>query len=210
MKLPRIFLTGAPAAGKTTQRKLLLDHLGSRGYRPASLGIEEIHRELLPPDSDTSDYRYDDSGALILLKPAVQIPRSLALLQDRCSAATEKAGFVLELAHHDLLEALSGFSSIALEGALLLHLSAPTELRVQRNRKRTFSHIPTNIVTAYPSDLTTRDQRAIIKLGCIVELLDAAQPVKRVSSKISAIVDSHLRSTSHSQEEALSQHETTP
>jgi nucleoside phosphorylase len=170
---PRIFLTGPPAAGKTTARETVLETLAQGGWgNTRELGMEEALRELLQPDLTASDetskqsYQLDVDGALILNNRETQLPEALALLVDHCFAADRDGhGFVAEIAYKDPHLVLLGPLRLLLRGALVLHLRAGLEERLRRNQRRGPLRMPEEIVREYQDNLEDAQANALERAG---------------------------------------------
>lgn len=170
---PRVFVIGPPASGKTTTRDFVAEWLRKRGATVVVLGIEEAHRELLPPDGEDGSYHYDDYGALVLHARERQIPSALDLLARQSRAARAAAGFVMELAHARVGDALLSVGGELLDGALVLHLTAPLALRLRWNAQRKSSRVPEEIVRSYAERLSAEEERRIESTGASLFKLEA-------------------------------------
>ena len=171
---PRIWLFGAPAAGKTTARHLILEWMAVRGSSVAPLGIEETQRLLMPQGSEDGSFRYDEHGALVILDPERRISEALNLLLEQCVKAARNAGFVAELTHRDMMHVLRLVPPTLFAGALVLHFEAPVELRVARNVTRGAAQVPSEVVVTYPEGLSVEQY---------MFLQDRGATVRRVTSR---------------------------
>lgn len=189
----RVFVLGPPAAGKTTVRSLVSRWLSEKGHPVAILGIEEMHRELLPQGQEDGTYRYDASGALELLEADRQVAAALALLVQRCRQAAGSTGFVVEFTHRNYVHALNAFDSDVLTGAIVLYVSAPLLKRRERNAARGSGRVPERIVEEYPEDLGPDVGQLFIAKGATLELIDAGgsreELERRVEEALARVVD---------------------
>ncbi|HZH98895.1 MAG TPA: hypothetical protein VEX38_07980 [Fimbriimonadaceae bacterium] len=149
----RIYLTGAPAAGKTTVSNEIVPHLRLLGYRNVrQLGIEQIHRELCRDGASSEahtdgSFHYESTGTLILHHRELQVQEAVRILAQRCADADRYSdGFVVEIAHPDLGGILIEHFHDLLRDALVIHFQASVEERVRRNALREQLRMPDEIL----------------------------------------------------------------
>lgn len=195
MPLPRIFIIGSPAAGKTTLRTLIIDWMASQGHKVAILGIEEANRALFPPNADDDTYIYTEEGSIILLQRDTQIPLTLSWLATQCAEAARSTGFILELAHQKIGDALTAIAGDLLQGSLILHLSAPLELRLQRNAQRKALRIPPEIVVSIPEKLTPAEVTELTTKGATLMWFQTSEDLPSVWIRVQQGILTYLEST---------------
>jgi len=176
---PRIVITGPPAAGKTTVRGVVVGWLAERRWRVADVSVDDALRARYPAGDASPDHAYDDGGALLLRRPAEQIPPAVVDAIDRCRAA--KGGFVLELAGNECVTLLASGRDL-LAGALVVALSAPVELRSRRNAARGVTLIPDDRLRAYDDVVPWRGELAAA--GARVTDVNGAASLESVTAAV--------------------------
>jgi thymidylate kinase len=178
---PRVVITGPPAAGKTTVCSAVVRWLAERGHRLEAVSVDEAIRRLYPRETESPDYAYDDEGAIVLHRPADQIPPAVGDAVDACRRAA--GGFVLELASNECLPLLARGRDL-LPGALVFALAASVELRSRRNACRGVTLIPDDRLRQYPDHLPGEWVRELEAAGARVVAIDADRPLDAVTAEI--------------------------
>lgn len=189
---PRIFLLGPQAAGKTTVRSQIEAWWRRRGVTLATLGIEEAQRALCPPDRESSAYRYDEHGALILLDRERLIQEALELLATQCREAARQGGFIAEIAHRRLDSVVEALGADLLAGALSLFLTAPLAVRLERNLLRKSYRIPEEVVRTYPESPTIDEINRFRDAGSSLHILDTGVASERTHAEIERMLAKHV------------------
>jgi len=143
MQTNRLFVLGPPASGKSRAISAVRASVLVKRPDCLFLSIEDAHRALCPPDQVSSEYYYDNAGALTLLKPEEQINAALGYLRD--ALATDR--FVIcEISTRSFSAFCSFFADYLIQGSVMLWLHAATDERVHRNFARGQLKVPDHIV----------------------------------------------------------------
>lgn len=187
-----VWFTGPPAAGKSTFRATAESWATAQGLDFRSVGIEDIHRQQCPPNRKSKDYYYDGAGALVLLRPDVQIP------------AAERALLDLVSGRPRLTFAEAGFGSLssvvqehpaAFSNATILYFSAPLGTRLTRNDGRGELRIPPSAVARYPETYTDEDERVLAAVDAEIHVLLTSQPIEEVRLRLVDVLEQSLTLT---------------
>ena len=162
---PRIFVTGAIAAGKSFVRETLRDTLFQVGLPVRSLELEDTFADLFPAHETDPNYSYLDDGNLVLHVPHLQIPRAIAELGRRCAEAAQQTGFVVEFGAKDLESSFAFFDEKLLAGAHIFHVHAPRRERVLRNLRRPEGPVLAERIDYYPQNLDASIHAHLKALG---------------------------------------------
>jgi hypothetical protein len=162
-------------------RAVVVPWLAGRGWSVAEVSVDETIRRLYPPETESPDYVYDADGAILLRRPLQQIPPAVYDAIEVCRRAD--GGFVFELASNECVQLLDAGVEI-LSGALVLALTAPVELRSQRNAVRGGSLIPDDRLRQYPDLLPDAWVRGLGEAGAAIVDVDAARPLEQVAAAV--------------------------
>lgn len=168
---PHIMLVGPPAAGKTFSINLIEGVFLSEWKNECHIiSIEACQRTVCPSDQHSTEYYYNDDGALILLERErlASLARSEFIRQCKKSlftAAIAECGQPNALRH--VLNELPEF----LRGALVLHITAPLVVRTERNALRGSLRMPTEVLKWIDEHLDDQAQKELEKIGgCAIEI----------------------------------------
>ncbi|MHC4219125.1 MAG: AAA family ATPase [Planctomycetota bacterium] len=190
---PRIVITGPPASGKTTVRGVAVQWLTEQGGPIESVSVDDAIRRLYPMDRESRDYQYDENGAIVLHRPKEQIRPAVHDAIERCRQASLRGGFAFELASNECEELLRVGREI-LVGALVVALSAPVELRSQRNAARGRTLIPDDRLRQYPDHLPTEWTVAFEDAGARVASVDGSRAIAAVTAEVLELMARELSS----------------
>jgi hypothetical protein len=171
LRTPMIFLAGPPAGGKTTARRVITRALRAHGLSIADFSIEEAHRLLCPRPDRPGLYHYEPSGALVLERREEQIPEALALMAEKCKQASD-GGFVAEFTHPDTAVVLCSYFAGLMTGATVIYITAPGQVRLQRNQRRRKLRIPQAVVEKAPEELSEEDRAELAARGAGVYTIE--------------------------------------
>lgn len=183
LHVPKISLIGLPASGKTTAGGYIHQWSKGQGYDLARRPIDAIHRELFPPGgpAEGQEYRYHPGGILEFLQPDILIPQSVCRLIEVCHEdVSAQKGFVMECSISELTGAVRDnvFDVRSLlSGALLIVVSAPLSMRMERNRARSPNErVPDHVMEYNRGEFTLHDYCSV---GC------CGADVRNVSNTVS-------------------------
>jgi hypothetical protein len=181
--IPRIFLLGPPASGKTTIRSQIEDWWRDRrGVQLSRLGILEVHRQQCPIGGDSHAYRYDENGAIFLVEEKRLIQEALEILTEQCQQSEN--GFVVEIAHMQISTVIATLGRDKFAGGLVFFLTAPVAVRLDRNRQRKADHVPEHFVIACPGELSNQEVSAMRDIGSTLCVIDTRLSVERTRSVV--------------------------
>ena len=190
MKEPyRVFLTGPPAAGKTTLVPTITRWFADRGLVLPYLSIEDCIRELYAPEVAPESASYARDGSLVLLNREEQVPRAIDLLAAKCSDAARTGGFVAEIADPKLGAVLLQQFVGLLEGSLVLFLSAPRDVRAQRNEMRTELWMPRCVVEGGSERLSAEELTLLRQQGAKVRMLRTDGDRSEVEDELLSVLE---------------------
>lgn len=190
MKPIRVFIIGPPASGKSTARLYLEEYLRDMNMDFCSIGIDEAHRELSLAGNCSDQYRIEDDGSLVLLNREVQIPLAVDWLVKW--ADSQQSSFLLELAHDNVVEALELFNVHVVRHSLLLHVTAPVDLRIERNTKRGESRVPPEIVRSYPDSLRSDEITRLLSLGFVIDYVETSTNLEATKNDVAFKIRKYL------------------
>jgi hypothetical protein len=185
---PRVCLIGPPAAGKSLARDYARTCLFSLGFEVELLELEECLRELFSPGKEDGTFYYENEGGLVLLDRPNQIPKAWQLLKQRCENASTKNGYILELADWDVARALIRIAGNSLPSALTIFLTAPTKIRLQRNRRRTKYHVPEEIVVSIPEALHSTDIAMLLERKTTLSIICTTSSKKLLYEQLDSLI----------------------
>lgn len=168
----KIFVIGAPAAGKTLARQMLLRIARSYTVKLDSFDLDSIHRAIEGDRNIPGVIRYENDGSMTLLRPKAQVPRALSAFKTRCASAEKSGGFIAELAHKRMGSVLLDFGEAVLRSSLLVQLTCKKALRRARNAARSGARVPAAIVEQYQPSLSESAVAKLINMGARFEAIE--------------------------------------
>lgn len=185
---PHILLVGPTAAGKTFSINLIEGVLLPEWKNECHIiSIEACQRAVCPRDQHSTEYYYNDDGALVLLnrERLASLARTEFIQQCKKSlftAAIAECGQPNALRH--VLNELPEF----LRGALVLHITAPLVVRTERNALRGPLRMPTELLGWIDEHLDDQAQKELETLGGYAMEIKSNGPERTFATQLSKVV----------------------
>jgi tetratricopeptide (TPR) repeat protein len=179
----KIFIIGAPAAGKSTAAEVLNEIMISFKVKPSIISIHDIHVMLQKCPGNENLYSLAEDKSLVINDRNVAIEKAFQKLQAHCAEQSSIGGFVAEFASSSLDIELYRFEDL-LNGALVLLIVAPEAIRTARNLQRPGKRVPSEIVKGYADCLDDMTIHVLSNCGAKIIKVSSDCPYELFKTRI--------------------------